>query len=806
MNVNNLIGDLWRNARSLSRSPAFTATVVLTMALGIGVNTAIFSVVQAVLLDPLPFPESDRIVTLAEYAPGADTGLVSPITFEDWGLNNQSFEELSAFRFWENRSIQVDGGEPEPVLHITATPNFFSALRLQPAVGRVYAEERAGGANEAVLSHELWRRLFGGEPTVLGRTVRISGASFTIVGVMPPAPKDISIGIGDIWTPLHRYDVKNLRATSYRARYLRVVGRLKPGTTVDQAQAQMTLLQKRLEEEAASVAKGYSVRVKSLKEAMTGRLKPVLLILMGAVGFVLFEACANVANLSLARGVEREKEVAIRIALGASFGRIIREFISESLVLCSAGAVVGLGLAYAGLFCMKYYLAPELPRLNAAGLSVRALLFTLVVVVLCAIAVGLITSRGYLRGNWQVGLKESNRGNSGSVRRQRMRNALVASQVVFAVVLLVGAGFLIKSVSKLLSVSPGFNTSNRVVVDVVLPATQYKDTNTRTTFYRELFRRLSGMTGLEAAGGSLYFPCRPKLWLNSVWREGVELPEGQEPVVYYNLFAGDYFAAMGIPLRRGRLATEQEIWERRDVIVINESLAKQVFPDVDPLGRRIKTDKDGRWLTIIGVVGDVRQKRLDEAPKAEFYVPFSENPLPFLTLVVKTTLPSSSTAATLRDVTRGMSPDLALHNLMPLGEVVHDTISTRSLALALLLLFSALALVLAAIGIYGVVTYIVGQREQEIGIRMALGATPGSILWLIIKANMRVALAAILTGLLVAAITTRALSVLLYDVSVGDISIYLCVCALALVVVFLATSLPAARAAALDPIQALQKG
>jgi putative ABC transport system permease protein len=803
--MENLTRELWRSIRSLSRTPGFTATVILTLGLGIGVNTAIFSVVNAVLLEPLPFPESERVVVLTEHAPGVDTSLVSPITFDDWETRSQLFEHLAAFRFWENQSIQVDDREPEPVLHVTATPDFFAALRFQPAFGRIYADQQDGGVKEAVLSDELWRGLFNADTTVVGRTVRMSGAPYIIVGVMPPVPMDVSIGMGDIWSPLPLYNVQQRRATSFRARYLRVVGRLKPGITVGQAQAQMSILQRQLEEEATSVAKGYSVRVESLKDTLTGRIRPVLLILMAAVGIVLLGACANVGNLALARGVAREKEVSIRLALGAGYHRIVREFLIESLVLSAAGAVAGIGLAYAGLFCLKYYLVSEVPRLDRAGLSIPALLFTVAVVIVCAAVVGLVTSIGYLRRNLQDTLKESSRGGSGSVRRQRLRKALVASEVVFAVVLLVGAGFLVKSVAQLMRLSPGFEVDKRVVVDVVLPSIQYDDEPKRTSFFRAMFSRLSETSGVEAAGGSLYFPCRPKLWLSSVWREGVEVPEGQEPIVYYNLLAGDYFTAMGIPLRRGRTFTEQEMWERRDVIMINETLAKQVFPDVDPVERRIKISKGGRWLTVVGIVGDVRQKRLDEAPKAEFYVPFSEMPMTFLTLVAKTKLPAESAAPAIRSAVRSLSPDLGLHNLMSLEDLVTETISTRQIALVLLLLFSALALTLAAIGIYGVVSYIVGQREQEIGVRIALGATPRDILLLIAKSNARVIGAAVLIGLLLAAAGTRTLTTLIYDVSAIDLSIYLGVCVVALVVALAATCIPAVRAAVIDPVRALRQ-
>ena len=630
--------------RSLRKRPGFAGIVILTLALGIGANTALFSIVHAVLIAPLPFQNPARIMILSEHSRSMDTGLVSPITFDDWAHRNEVFSDLAAFRHWENRTIEIGRSEPEPILHVTATSNYFRVLGFSPLFGRTHGEEKSGGVNEAVLSYELWTRRFNARHDALGETIRISGASYVVVGVMPPAPHDIGIGWGDVWTPIHWYNMQHNRATSYRARYLRVLGRLKPGITVAQAQDRMTALQRQLENEATSVAKGYSVRVEPLENAFVGRFRPALFVLLGAVGFVLLTACANVANLMLARGIAQEKEIAIRIALGAGRVRLTRDLLWESVFLSATGALLGLALARWGLWLLKYSLAAKIPRLAEAGLRGEVLTFTLAITALSAILFSLAPILGLGRDIHGT-FKEAGRTGSGGIRRQQLRTILVGAEFAFATLLLVAAGLLVKSFTNLLSVHPGFEFDNRIAADVVLPASEYKNDARRVAFFRELFRRLHDASGITSSGGALYFPCRSKLWLATVWREGVSVPRGEEPVVYYNLYAGDYFRAMGIPLIRGRLPTERELWEPSNVSVINETMARQLFSGVDPIGRRFKSGEDGQWTTIVGIVGDVRQKSLDEPAKPEFYEPFSRMPMPFLTIAVETPSAANALAA-----------------------------------------------------------------------------------------------------------------------------------------------------------------
>lgn len=486
--------------RTLRKRPGFTAVVTLTLALGIGTNAALFSMVYAVLLSPLPFGEPDRIAILSEHSRTMDTGLVSPITFDDWSHRNEVFSELAALRYWENRMVEFANGAPEPILQVTATPNYFRVLGYRPLFGRTYVEEQAGAVNEAVLSYELWHRRFNGRRDVLGSTLRVSGTAFVIVGVMPPAPHDISIGWGDLWTPLHWYNMQRNRATSYRDRYLRVIGRLKPGVSMDQAKGRMEALQQQLAREATSVAAGFSVRLESLDHALVGRFRRVLMFLWASVGLILLIACANVANLMLARGVERRKEIAIRSALGASRQMLFKQLIVESSLLSLSGAALGIILAQSGLQILKHFLASSVPRLAESGLSLPVLLLTLALVVILTVFFSVLPA-AELGGSVAEILKEAGRTGTGGVRRQRLRSLFVAAELAFAVLLLVSAGLLLKSFAHLMRVDPGFATTNRLLADVVLPSDQYKQESKRVVFYREVFRRLNGSMGVKASGG-----------------------------------------------------------------------------------------------------------------------------------------------------------------------------------------------------------------------------------------------------------------------------------------------------------------
>lgn len=796
---------LRQTIRSLAARRGFTLTVILTLAVGFGANTTAFSVLYGVLLAPLPFYQPDRVLLLSEHSSGGiDNGLVSPITFEDWETRATWFEELAAYRFWENRTIDLDGGSAIPVLHVTTTPNYFSALGWKPALGRTYGLEKVGGVNEAILSHDVWIRIFHGDRDVLGKLIRINNAPFEVVGVMPPMHKEVGLGLGDVWSPLHRYDMTKYRPSSYRARYLRVLARPKAGVTVEEARDRLTILQQQLAAESMSVAKGYRVRVESMTEGTTGRLSLLLYTLFAASGLVLLIACANVANLMLVRNAARTKELAIRLALGASRWQLTRETMLEALVLSALGALSGLALAYWGLSLLKVSLGDRFPRLAVADLHWPVLLFTALVVILCALLFGILPLFAGKAQRVHEDLKESGRSGSGGVHRRRVRSVLVASEVAFAVLLLCGAGLLLKSFAALLRVDPGFATDGRTVADVVLPPKDYESIPRRTSFYREMFRRLREEPGVLAAGGALYFPCRPKLWLSTVWVEGAAVEEGLEPIVYYNLFVGDYFQAMGITLKSGRLPMEEEMWENRQVVLINEVMATQVFQNADPVGKRFKTEKNGPWKTIIGVVGNVRQEGLDRTAKSEYYVPFSDMPMPFNTLVTHTRNDATRAASMIHRIVQEGDARVNLAEITSLAEIAERTVAHRYLAFLLLGLFATIAVSLAGIGIYGVLSYVVAQSTSELGVRMALGANRREIVQLFTWKGLRAAAAGAAIGLLLALIAAKPIGALLYEVSPFDPWIYTAVPLITLITAAIACAVPALRASNTDPLTALR--
>jgi predicted permease len=810
-----LIQELRRTLRGLRAHPGFAAVVVLTLALGIGANTAVFSVVHAVLLAPLPFREPYRLAMLTEVAASMNTSLVSPVTFADWGERKTVFEELGAFRFWDNAAMETPGreGVPEPVLQVTVTPNYFRVLGIAPTLGRTLSDDKTSdGAVEAVLSDELWRRRFAADTLIIGKRIRVRGASAIVVGVMPPVHAAVSIGWAEVWTPLRRYDLQQQRATSYRARYLNVVGRLKPGVTLTQARAAMTVLQHQLQQEATSVATGYEVQIASLDETLVGGVRPVLLIVLTGALVVLLTTCANVANLLLARGAAREREVAVRAALGATRGQLVRDLMTESWTLAALGAALGIGVARAGLWLLQY-LRPDIPRFVASGaaggLHMPALLFALGTATACALLVSLVPVLGFDHLEVSSVLKEAGRTGAVGVRRQRTRRVLVASQIAFACALLIAAGLLVQSLSRLLRVDPGFNASQALIIDLDVPADRYPGEARQRQFYRELLRRLDETRGIAASGALLYFPYHAKLWQGAAWAEGAAVVRGEEPIVYYNLFAGDYFRAMGIPLESGRLPTDREMWdEDLGVALINTTMARQLFGRADAVGRRFKTGENSKPHTVIGVVGDVRQRRLDDTPRAEYYVPYSSMPMPVMTVIARTAAENAQAGAAtraVRSVISGMDPGLPLSTLMPLHRYVAGTVTARRMAMSLLVVFGILALVLAGVGIYGVMSYAVSQRTAEIGIRTALGATPRDVVGLVTRESLTIALVGVVAGAGIALVGTRALSALLFDVSAHDLTTYVAAPTVLLIVAFTASLVPAIRATRISPVIALRK-
>jgi putative ABC transport system permease protein len=789
--------------RSLVKRPGYALVIVGMLALAIGANSAIFSALQAVLFNPLPFRDADRVVVLGELAPALDTQFVSPITYDDWNARNDAFGELAAFRYWQTVNLEDTTGDPESINLVTATANFFPALGLSPLIGRSYKDEQnKAGGSEAVISHDLWERRYHGDPAILGKAIRVRGTTTTIVGVLPPASLDLSVGWGDVWTCLYRYNVQQQRATSYRARYLSVVGRLKPGMSLEQARARMTTLQHQLWREPASVAAGYEVRLQSIADALTGRVRLGVVVLFGASGLVLLIACANIANLMLARAAAREQETAVRLALGAGASQLLRLLLIEALTLAGLGAGVGLVAAYASLTILRQA-HPDIPRIADAALTPSVLVFTAGITLLVALVFGLAPLVHLRNATLGSSINDSARGSSAGLGRRRVRTFLVACQMALACALLIAGGLMFRSLRNLLSVDPGFRARSAVVFDLYLPSSRYPDDASQTRFYRELMRSLEEAPGVLSAGGLLYFPLRPKLWLSSVWVQDAPVADGDEPVVYYNLATPGYFQAMGIPLKAGRWPDAREAWEQPRAVVVNEAFAADVLRG-RALGRRIRGDRENPWYEVVGVVGNVRQKRLDEPSKPEMYETFSAMPMPFLSVVVRTARPAAQMLEVVRAVVRERDPGLAVANLMPLADYLAAHTADRRFALLLLEAFAILAVALGTTGVYSVMSYSIAQRRREIAIRLALGAEPAGVLVMVVRDALRVVLAGTVVGMAAAAVAGRLMRGFLFGVGGLDPVIYVGVpCALALVAV-LASWIPARRAACIDAIGSLR--
>jgi putative ABC transport system permease protein len=795
--------DLRHAWRSILARPGFSIVVVLTLALAIGANTAMFSVVQAVLLNPPPFRDPDRIIMLGERSASIDTEFVSPITYDDWKMRNEAFEGLAAFRYWETVNLE-DAGEPESVNLVTATANFFSVLGVQPLLGQTYRDEQSkAGGSEAVISHELWTRRYHRDPMILGKTIRVRGATTTIVGVLPASSLTLSLGWGDVWTCLYRYNVQEQRATSYRARYLGVVGRLKPGVSLAQARARMGTLQRQLAQESTSVAVGYEVRLTPVMDSLSGRARLSVTVLAGAVGLVLLIACANVANLMLVRSAARRRDTAVRQALGAGSAQLVRLLMSESLLLAATGAGAGVALAQ-GLLVVLAQLKPDIPRIGDAALTPDALAFTAAITVGAAVLFSLAPLLDLRRADLRDALTAGRRGAGGSPAARRARSILVASQMALACMLLVCGGLLFRSLENLLRVDPGFRAQNAVMFDVSLPSSRYPTERDQGQFFKALEQELAETPGVSATGGLLYFVYRPKLWLTHAWPDGMSPADGEEPVVFFNLVAGDYFQAMGIPLKAGRWPDAREMWDQPRAIVVNEALAAQLFPGGQALGRHLRTDRTGPAREIVGIAGDVRQKRLDEPPKPELYTTFSSMPMPFMTVVVRTQGAPELMLDTIRGVIRRRDPGLAVANLATLASYLEAHTSDRRFALTLLAMFGALAVVLGAIGVYGVMSFSVAQRQREIAIRLALGAAPRGVRSMVVRDALRVVLAGAAAGLAAAALAGRLIGGLLFGVGGIDPLTYAVVPAALAAVAMLASWIPARRAAGVDALGSLR--
>jgi predicted permease len=808
--------DLRYAGRMLRKSPGFTTAAVLTLALGIGATTAIFSFVNGVVLRPLPFKESARLVQVQPDP--RESGLfqirtVTPADFLEWQLQNHVFDEMAGF---SGATFSLTGaGEPERLQAATVTTRFLDTLGVMPVLGRTFlrSEGQPGTNQVVIISSTLWRRRFQSDPGIVGRPIALDGKSFTVVGVMPEGfgfPQDLLPGMGksrpvELWTPLV------LRPGDRSNAFLQVIARLRPDVTIEQAQAQMEAIAARLAEQVPPDRRiEGGVRIMTLHERVVRGVRPLLLVFLEAVGFLLVIACSNVANLLVARGVARQKEVAVRAALGAGRSRLVRQFLTESLLLGLLGGLGGLLVAVQGVAVLTSLIPPgSLPRIQETGIDGQALAFTIMISFVTGVFFGLAPAFRSSRTDISSAIKELG---ATQTPRSRVLNLLVVGEVALAFVLLTGAGLMINSFWRLTSVDPGFEPERILTVSVTLPEGGYDTSSEMRAFSTDVLNRLRGAPGVARAAAINSLPLRGSI-MGGFSVEGIpQLPRGgswvSKPVV-----SPEYFQTMGIPVVRGRAFTDRDAEQAPGVAIVTDRLARLLWPGADPIGKRLKIGfgrpEEQPWLSVVGVVGEVKQTALAEEMPPAVYVPLLQAPRPFLlrdlTFVVRTAVPDPlSVAPILRREIRNVDPNLPFDRIQTMRDVLGDSVAEPRFRSAVLGAFAGTAVALVATGILGILAYSVTRRTREIGVRMALGAQRGGVLRLVIAQALRMMVAGLAVGLIAALALTRLLSNFLFDVRPTDPATFVAASLVLVGAALIASYLPARRAATIDPLIALR--
>ena len=807
--VADVIQDVRYALRMFSRNPAFTAIAVIALALGIGANTAIFSVVDAILLRPLPYKNPEQLVMVWENAThlGFPKNTPSPANFIDWQKQNTVFEGMAAFA---ERSFNLTGvGEPERLDGRRVSANLFELLGVRPIIGRtLVAEEDKPGTKVAILSESLWNRRFGGDPAVVGRAITLNNESYTVVGVIRSSVRLPAYGKwrDQVWVPL-AFPAEE--ASERGNHYLEVIGRMKPGVTLTQAQAEMQTIAARLAQEYPRFNLRIGAVVNPLHEEIVGDIKPALLILLGAVVFVLLIACANVANLMLSRAAVRQKEIALRLALGADRTRLTKQLLVESVILSLIGAVVGLGFAYVGLTVLTRFIPPEFIHTETIAINGTVLLFTLVVAIITGVVFGLAPAVQASHFNLNDTLKEGGRDSGAGSRGKRLRGSLVIAEVAVSFILLIGAGLLINSFMHLRNLDPGFRSDHLLTVTVDLSDVKYPDVQHRSAFFDEVIRRVRELPGVASAAvaGNLPFVYNGDSMGISI--EGIpDPPADQWPDVIYRAVGPGYFGTMGISLVKGRDFTDEDTLETTRGVVISEKTAAHYWPNGDAIGKRLKPGGGGAdipWRTVIGIVKDVRQNDFIAEPKMQMYFPYRQlKDLVPNALVIRTNLDPLSLGSAVRNVIWSVDKDQPVSNIESMEHIVAGAVARQRFSMLLLAIFAGLALVLAAVGIYGVMSYSVAQQTREIGIRIALGATRSDVLSMTVKQGLKLVGTGLICGLAIAFVLTRVMASLLFGISATDPITFISIALVLVGVAFVASYLPALRATRIDPMIALR--
>jgi len=801
--MSGIVQDLRYAFRQLRKSPGFAAVAVLTLALGIGANTAIFSVIENVILRPLPFGVPDRLVWLNGRLPLTDEAAVSPPDFRDYRADNRTFDRIAAMGYWAGPS-NLSGDKPEQVLTTIASANFFDALGIRPLLGRDFlpSDEQVTLPQVAILGYGLWKRNFGGDPGVLGRTVRMDGESLTVVGVLP---SDLSLLTeAQMWLPTPLLNPgMNLRM----GHSLKAIGRLKPGVTLDQSQADLDAIAARLARQYPDTNQGWSLRQRPLRDVLVGPVRPALLLMWGAVALLLLIACVNVANLLLARSLARQKEFSLRSALGASRNRLIRQMLTESVLLATAGGILGVLAATGGIQVLRTVVPSTLPRLDEVHINATVLLFTTCTSVLTGLVFGLVPAWRLSGSGFAEGLKESAR-TSSPPGHKRLSRALVVGEIAVSLTLLVCAGLLLKSFWRLIHVSPGFQTEHVITARLSLndPAYgRYGDPTRRAKFWRQFEEQVKSLPGVEAVGATSNLPLAGESLDNPFHVPGRSYGPSEFDDAQFRQVTPGYFSAMSIPLFAGRWFDPRDSENAPGVLIVNQAFARRFFNGESVIGRRLELMGDTKSSReIVGVVGNINHSALSDPQQPEMYVPYAQIAFPTINVVVRAAADPSGLAAALRASVSAADKDVTLSTLRSMDDVLDASVAQPRFSSQLLGLFAALALVLAGIGLYGLMAYSVTQRTNEIGIRIALGATRESILRLVLRQGSSLALAGVGLGLIASTLVTRLLSSLLFAVSPRDPQTFLAV-ALALAgVALVACYIPARRATRVDPMVALR--
>jgi putative ABC transport system permease protein len=802
--------DLRYALRTLRQSPGFALAAILTLAIGIGANTAVFSVVDAMLLRPLPYPDADRLVMLWEKKrdlPNQEN-IVAPANLLDWRARTRTLEQLAMFRL--QRVSLTGSGEPVEIQSHSVDREFFPALRIKPHRGRLLtaADDRPGAPKVLVISYRLWQQRFGGDEALIGQSLRVNAAPATVVGVLPQEFQFMGPQV-DAWTPLGLNEARNWRKDA--GRFVNAFARLKPGSSVDEARRELNAIAQQLEREHPDFNTGWGVNIVPLRDQVAGKVRTALWALLVAVGLLLVIACTNVANLLLARAAARQREIAIRLAIGANRARLIRQLLTESLILSIAGAAGGIAIAWAGVRTFWALRPLELGSPNPVAVDARVLLFSVLLAILTGILFGLAPVITSLRADVQRVLKEGGRGAVG--RSRHVRAMFVVAQCALTVVLLVGAGLLLRSFLKLQSQDPGLNASNLLTLRVSLPGATYGDAARRVKFFEQAVAGIEALPQVRSASAAAFLPFTGDAAGTYVHVQGQPFAQpGKELLTVVRVVLPKYFETTGIPVRKGRSFQPDDNRESAPLrYVVNQEFVRKYLPGVDPLRQRISVlmrslEFSGNpYAEIIGVVGDVREGALDKAPEPTVYYPHAQLNYNAMTFVIRTQGDPLALAKPVRDVIRSLDPNQPVSEVRTMEQVLGRTVERQRFAAALLIAFSSIALLLAAVGVYSVLSYVVAERSQEVGVRMALGARPGDVLGLVMRQGLGWALVGLGIGIFAAVALGRYLRALLFEIEPTDWVTLSAVGGLLLAVGIIATLLPAWRAASLDPLTVLRQ-